>query len=269
MNRHLRSRITFPSSASTNPAAWLTRICCAALFGVAAALPASAHILHYYAELSGATESPANASPGTGLVLINYDPHTSHLEIIASFTNLLGNVTAAHIHAPTAVALTGTAGVATMTPTFVGFPAGVTSGSYSNTFDLALTSSYNAAFVTANGNTPAGAEAALAAAFAAGKAYFNLHTTSFGGGEIRGFVLPVPATIPHIEAIELAPPNLVLLHFDTEANRTYTLETTTTPAAMGSWQPFYVVPSQSFASHYVVPDNRTNAHSFYRLKAVP
>jgi hypothetical protein len=33
---------------------------------------------------------------------------------------------------------------------------------------------------------------ALAAAIAAGKAYWNIHTTSFGGGEIRGFLTPIP-----------------------------------------------------------------------------
>ena len=82
-------------------------------------------------------------------------------------------------------------------------------------------------------------------------------------------MLPVPATIPHIEAIELSPPDFVLLHFDTEANRTYTLEATATPASAGSWQPIYVAPSEPFASHYVVPDRATNAHRFYRLKAVP
>ena len=48
---------------------------------------------------------------------------------------------------------TGTAGVATTTPTFPGFPSGVTSGSYSNTFDLTLASSWNATFITDNGGT--------------------------------------------------------------------------------------------------------------------
>lgn len=39
--------------------------------------------------------------------------------------------------------------------------------------------------------TPAAAEARLAAAIAAGEqAYFNIHTSSFPGGEIRSFLLP-------------------------------------------------------------------------------
>ena len=87
---------------------------------------------------------------------------------------------------------TGTAGVATTQPYFAGFTTGVTSGSYNNTLDLTLSSSYNSAYVTANGGTTATAEAALAQAIADGKSYLNIHTTFKTGGEIRGFLLPVP-----------------------------------------------------------------------------
>jgi hypothetical protein len=84
--------------------------------------------------------------------------------------------------------------VATTTPTFAGFPLGVTSGMYSNVLNLTLASSFNPAYVTANGGTPASAEAALEAGIVAGTAYFNIHSTSFPGGEIRGFL--VPAAVP-------------------------------------------------------------------------
>jgi hypothetical protein len=53
-------------------------------------------------------------------------------------------------------------------------------------------SSYNPAYVTANGGTIAGAEAALLAAMLADKAYYNIHSTVYGGGEIRGFLVLVP-----------------------------------------------------------------------------
>jgi hypothetical protein len=234
-----------------------------------AALSAQAHYIHYYAPLSGAAEATPNASPGSGIVWVNYDPHTSRLQIMATFSNLQGTVTMAHIHAPTTVALSGTANVATTTPTFPGFPSGLTSGSYSNTLDLTQASSFSAAYLAANGGTPATAEAALAAAFNEGKAYFNLHTTSYGGGEVRGFILPVPISEPRIFLFELLPPNFVLVHFDTEANRAYTLEYSDHLPAQGPWQPLYVVPSQPFNSHYAVPDGRTNTHRFYRLKVVP
>ena len=58
-----------------------------------------------------------------------------------------------------------------MTPTFPGFPLDVTSGTYANSFDLTLASSFNPAFVTASGGTVAGAEAALAAGLDAGTSY--------------------------------------------------------------------------------------------------
>lgn len=156
------------------------------------ATAANAAPIYYQAVLSGPAESPPNASPGTGLALVDIDvvAHTLHVNV--EFSGLVGTSTAAHIHAPTAVPGTGTAGVATMLPTFLGFPAGVTAGTYDATFDTSLTSTYNPAFVTANGGTAAGAEAALAASMAAGTAYFNLHSNVFPGGEIRGFLTLVP-----------------------------------------------------------------------------
>ena len=155
-----------------------------------ASVPASAAILHYNCNLSGPAEAPPNASPGIGGAEITIDNVAHTMRVQATFLGLLGNTTACHIHTPTAVAGTGTAGVATMTPAFTGFPLGVKAGSMDNTFDLTLTASYNGPFVTANGGTAAGAEAALLAGIAAGKAYFNVHTTTVPGGEIRGFLQP-------------------------------------------------------------------------------
>jgi hypothetical protein len=91
--------------------------------------------------------------------------------------------------------------VATQTPTFVNFPLGVTSGTYTNQFDTLLASTWNSAFVTASGVTPANAEAALAAGLAAGQAYLNIHTAQFPNGEIRAFLTPAP--IPEPGALEL------------------------------------------------------------------
>jgi len=153
---------------------------------------AQATLFQYDAVLSGPNESPPNASPGTGLAFVNYDDVAHTLQVEVTFSGLLGTTTASHIHAPTLVAGTGTAGVATTTPYFAGFPIGVSSGSYSNTLDLTLASSYNPSYEAANGGTTAGAEAALVAAIAADKAYFNIHLTTFGGGEIRGFLVPIP-----------------------------------------------------------------------------
>jgi hypothetical protein len=109
-----------------------------------------------------------------------------------TFSGLTAGTTASHIHSATAIPGTGTAGVATTVPFFAGFPLGVTSGTYDSTLDLTSLSSYNPAFVTANGGTVASAEAALAFGLFNDRAYLNIHTTNFPGGEIRGFLVPTP-----------------------------------------------------------------------------
>jgi CHRD domain-containing protein len=162
---------------------------------VLAAVPASAAILNYHCNLSGPAEAPPNLSPGIGGAEVTIDDVANTMRVRATFSGLLGNTSACHIHCPTAVAGTGTAGVATMTPAFTGFPLGVTAGSMDHTFDLTALATYNGPFVTANGGTAASAEAAFLAALVAGKAYFNIHTTTVPGGEIRGFLNafdPVP-----------------------------------------------------------------------------
>jgi hypothetical protein len=161
----------------------------AALVGASAA---QAGIFIYTANLSGPAESPANNSPGTGTSTVTIDTDAHTMRVQATFSGLLGTTTASHIHAPTALPVTGTASVATQLPSFSGFPLGVTSGTYDNLFDLLTASTYNPSFVTANGGTVAGAEAALLSALAQGRAYLNIHSSQFGGGEIRGFLIGVP-----------------------------------------------------------------------------
>jgi hypothetical protein len=122
------------------------------------------------------------------------------LTMSVSFSNLLqftsngsaSGTTASHVHCCTTSPLTGTANVATQVPTFVGFPLGVRAGDYTNSFDLTLASSYNPAFITANGGTTASAEAALIQGMSEGRAYLNIHTNAFTGGEIRGFLITTP-----------------------------------------------------------------------------
>ncbi|MFN8589281.1 MAG: CHRD domain-containing protein [Candidatus Eisenbacteria bacterium] len=155
-----------------------------------AATSARADFIHYTATLSGAAESPPNASPGTGWAQVDIDPVAHLMHVRAEFSGLVGTVTASHIHAATTTAFTGTAGVATTTPTFTGFPGGVTAGTYDHTFDMTQAASWNPSYVTAHGGTTAQAELDFFAAIAAGKAYFNVHTSVFGGGEIRGFLVP-------------------------------------------------------------------------------
>ena len=167
------------------------------LFAFAA--PALSAPVTYFAVLTGPNEFPPNASPATGNALVTIDLVAHTLEVSANFTGLLANTTAAHIHCCT---LPNAGVIVPGAPSFPGFPLGVTSGTFNNTFDTLATTTYRAAFITANGGTAAGAEAGLAAALASGNAYFNIHTSAFPGGEIRGFLqaVPEPATFAMLGA---------------------------------------------------------------------
>ena len=158
---------------------------------------AKAATFYFDAILAGANEAPPNASPATGFGRITFDDMAHTMRVNMRFSGLVAPNTAAHLHAATALPGTGTSPVATVTPTFTGFPSGTTSGSYSHLFDMTLASSYRAGYLTTFGGSTAAAEAGLLGAAKAGKSYLNLHSTAFPGGEIRGFLapgVPEPAT---------------------------------------------------------------------------
>jgi len=159
----------------------------AAMFMVASASDAA---VRYIIALNGQNENPSNQSPATGSGLVDIDTSAHTLHVSVSFSGLTSNTTMAHIHC--CILPPGNTSVATPVPAFPGFPLGVTSGTYEHTLDLTQASSWNAPFLAANGGTPAGAEAALAAGAAAGQAYFNIHTTNFPPGEIRAFLVASP-----------------------------------------------------------------------------
>jgi hypothetical protein len=146
----------------------------------------------FAATLTGAAEIPPTGSPGTGHTTVILDPTANSLRVEVMFSGLTAGTTASHIHCCVPQGAAGNLIVATTTPTFPGFPLGVMSGTYDQTFDLTLASSYNPAFVTAESNSVPQAEAALIAAIEAGTAYLNIHTTAFPGGEIRGILAAVP-----------------------------------------------------------------------------
>src|SRR6266478_732712 len=92
--------------------------------------------------LSGANEVPPNNSPGAGSVAVVLDPTAETIQIIASFFGLTTPDMAAHIHC--CAPLGTNAGVATTLPAFLGFPLGVTQGTYlSPIFNLGDPSFYN------------------------------------------------------------------------------------------------------------------------------
>jgi hypothetical protein len=152
---------------------------------------ANATPITFVAHLTQALEVPPSGSPGTGTATVVLDTTANTMQVDVTFSGLEAGTTASHIHCCLASPfLTGVSvGVATTTPTFTGFPLGVTSGTYSHLFDLTLASSYNPAF---DGATPAAQEATLVAGIEAGETYLNIHTMMFPGGEIRGFLVPAP-----------------------------------------------------------------------------
>lgn len=113
----------------------------------------------YTAYLSGAQEVPANASPGKGYARIFINPTALTVTYTVVYNGLQGNQTLWHIHAPSSRTATG--------PVIIDFgaAAGGTSGSVTGTAPITLTQINH---------------------IRAGNAYVNVHSSMFGGGEIRG-----------------------------------------------------------------------------------
>ena len=153
----------------------------------ALASPAAAAEFIFTSELS-----PESAgATGSGSVQVTFDDVAHTLAISTLWSGLSGTTTVSHIHGCDAPP--GTVGVAVTPGTLPGFPVGVTSGSYATLLDLTQATTYTASFLANfGGGTTAGAEAALVAGLQSGQSYFNVHTITFPGGEIRGFLTAVP-----------------------------------------------------------------------------
>ena len=145
------------------------------------AAPAAALTIVYSTTLSKVGE-PVPTSPGTGSATVTVNDVAMSISVSVTFANLVASASAAHIHCCTATAGSGSIGVALG---LAGFPN-------------ATSSIYNAAF------TPSAVTfATIAAGMAAGKAYINIHSPgTYAGGEIRGFLAPVPE--PQTYALMLA-----------------------------------------------------------------
>lgn len=160
-----------------------------ALSALMLATAAQAHIQQF----AGTFAPEVPGATGTGTLYMEYDDEGDTLYINATFSGLSGNTNNAHIHCCTATPNTGTAGVALAKSGLLpNFPLGVKSGQYIQVIDLSDPLNYGGAFLSASGGTAAAAEARLMANLASGNAYFNIHSTTFGGGEIRAFVTAVP-----------------------------------------------------------------------------
>lgn len=159
-----------------------------------AALPANAAILTFQAPLTGTAENPDVVTPGTGLVRVDVDDVANTIRVRTYWSGLIGDTIASHIHCCTTPDLN--VGVAVGPGTLPGFPLGVKSGWYDVTLDLLAAGTYTAAFlnnaVFGGGGTVPGARNAIIAGLNNGRAYYNIHTVTFPGGEIRGQLSAVP-----------------------------------------------------------------------------
>ena len=77
---------------------------------------------------------PHPTSSASGAATVTWDVAANTMRVDVQFSGLSGTTTASHIHC--CIPAPGNIGVATTVPTFTGFPLGVTSGTYSHTFDM-------------------------------------------------------------------------------------------------------------------------------------
>src|SRR4051794_5973471 len=90
---------------------------------------------------------------------------------------------------------------------------------------------------------------------------------------LTGICASHAAAPPEISLIERYSTNMVLIHFDTVANRTYYLQyldrfpTNGNPST--TWSNLYKIDKTPFPDHYIITDWRTNRMRFYRLMVTP
>ena len=164
-------------------------------------VPVSGIVFTYIASLSGSAEATPNNSPGTGTATLTIDITNNvffdvHVRVQAEFSGLLGTTTGAGINCCTVVP---GAGVSLTAALAEDFPIGVTSGTYDRFSERVTTfpfGFFSASFVAQNGGTLTGSFDRLLAGLANGEAYFNIYSSQFLAGEIRGFFARVPDVTP-------------------------------------------------------------------------
>jgi len=125
-------------------------------------LAGSAQALTYTFDdsLSGRQEVSPNLSTGLGQILGTYDDVSNTFDFELYFTGLSSPTVAAHLHSPASPGVNAAVQIG-----FTGFPLGVTTGFFENTYIFT---------------------AAQETDLLAGLMYVNIHTSAFPGGEIRG-----------------------------------------------------------------------------------
>jgi hypothetical protein len=133
-----------------------------------AAAPAGAVVIPLSASLDGAQEVPPVPTPATGSASMTYDNVSNLLSWTITFSGLIGTTTDAHFHGPAVPGVS--AGITVPIPHTDGLTADTLIGS------ATITEAQEAQLL---GNLW----------------YINIHSTFRPGGEIRGQVVPEPATL--------------------------------------------------------------------------
>jgi hypothetical protein len=123
-------------------------------------------IQRFASVFTGAQEVPPTGSPGTGIGTVLLNGTEDQITVMTSFADLTSNANAAHIHGPA--------------------PAGVDGGIV---FPLSGVPAATSGIIPDQDFAISGTQVAD---LKAGLHYFNIHTTGFGGGEIRGQIGAVP-----------------------------------------------------------------------------
>ncbi len=197
--------------------------------------------------LNGASENPPNASTGTGNISGTYDDVTNTFSFNIVFSGLTGNTTASHFHAPAGV--TTNAGVMIGN---VGFPTGVTSGNYSNSY--VLTAQQEGWLLTDS-------------------IYLNIHSNVFPGGEIRcQMSLDNPLPVELSSFVSIVNRNSVILNWTTSSeinNSGFEIERS---SVNSDWTKIGFVSGHGTVSNpvnYSFTDRSISSGSYsYRLKQI-
>lgn len=146
---------------------------------------AAAQVITLTAILNGAQENPPISTPASGTATVQINVATGAWGVDLSYSGLSSNVTVSHIHraaagvnGPVIIGLDGIA-LSGGRPSW----ALITPGPGSQSFSTG-------GFV----NAPFPFPAAEIPNLLNGLTYFNVHTTNNGGGEIRGQIIPAPAS---------------------------------------------------------------------------
>ncbi|MEO7456717.1 MAG: CHRD domain-containing protein [Gemmatimonadaceae bacterium] len=143
-------------------------------------LPVS-KIVTFKATMNSAAEVQATAvtSSGSGTFTATLDTSTNVFTYDVTYTGLTSNVTLGHIHGPATTTVSSGTTINFATLAGATFVIGATSGTAHGTTTL---NAANQITATVNGDS-------LKKLLFAGLTYANIHTTTFGAGEIRGQIL--------------------------------------------------------------------------------